>query len=245
VARYHGDADRIVITGDLAHHGQRESYELLRTMLSDLPVPPKLMIGNHDDRGTFSSVFSEVPTDQNGFVQYVDETPAGRFIYLDTVQAGTHSGHFDEARQAWLTAELDAARQAGAPVFLFMHHNPMPVGVKSADVIGLVQGEAFRAILRENRDIVRHIFFGHCHYILSGSVAGIPFSAPRSTCHPCVPDLENRDAVGYGPLPPTYDVCLIDEDHVVVHSIDFLADGDLKWLGLESDNWVLEPDAAE
>ena len=32
----HADADRVVITGDLTHHGREESYRLLAAMLDEL-----------------------------------------------------------------------------------------------------------------------------------------------------------------------------------------------------------------
>ena len=74
-------------------------------------------------------------------------------------------------------------------------------------------------------------------------MCGIPFSAPRSTNHPGVPDFTNRDAMGFGPIPPTYNVYLIDEDSVVTHSIDFLFDDEIEWLATTSSGWIDEEDA--
>ncbi|HET7411544.1 MAG TPA: phosphodiesterase, partial [Pararhizobium sp.] len=192
----------------------------------------------HDNRAAFRNVFPDVPTDANGFVQYTEDVPAGRFLYLDTVGA-THAGFYDAPRRAWLEAELARARADGVTVYLFMHHNPAPVGVRSADIIGMVEGRAFREIIGRNRDIIRHIFFGHCHYVLAGSVAGVPMSAPRSTNHPCVPEFARRQAMGYGVLPPTYDVCLIHDDYVAVHSIDFLAEeSGFQWEPISDEEWI-------
>jgi len=240
VATHHGDADLLVITGDLTHHGAEASYARLAGMLADGPLPehlrPRLLIGNHDDRANFQAAFPDTPRDPNGFVQYAEDTEAGRFLYLDTNQPGTHAGQFCDDRQAWLRAELDRARADGVGVFLFLHHHPCPVGAQSADVIGIAEGAALRTILKANRDIVRHVFFGHCHFPLAGSVAGIPMSAPRSTCHPCAADLGDQLAIGVGGLAPNYHVVLIDEDNVVVHTEDFLVD--VKWLVLQDDGWL-------
>lgn len=239
VEDHHADADAVVITGDLTHAGGVESYRLLRDILKGSSLKPRLLIGNHDDRAAFLSVFPETPTDKAGYVQYSEDMPAGRFLYLDTV-GPTHAGRYDAGRRAWLEGELSRARTDGVPVFLFMHHNPSPVGVRSADIIGMVEGPAFRAMVKENRDIIRHIFFGHCHYILAGSVGGVPMSAPRSTNHPCVPEFRSRQAMGHGGLPPTYDLCLIKDDYIAVHSIDFLAEEQFLWTPIPDDGWIDE-----
>jgi Icc protein len=235
IAEFDADADRLVITGDLTHRGDAASYEKLARMLADAPLPeklkPRLLIGNHDDRATFTATFGETARDANGFVQSTELTEAGLFVYLDTVEAGTHAGHYCPARQAWLRGVLDQARAAGQPAFLFMHHNPLPVHVANADKIGVVEEEAFQAILRDYRDTIRHIFFGHCHFTLSGHVAGIPFSAPRSTNHVCWPDFSGlADRMGFGAFSPTYNVCFLEDDSTVIHSIDFLDTAKLQWV---------------
>lgn len=240
VLKHHADADSVVITGDLTHHGQRGSYLRLREMIEGWGMAPVLMIGNHDNREVFQDVFPETPSDRHGFVQYVQDMPAGRCIYLDTVKEGTHAGHFGKKRQKWLRDQLSQAALERLPVYLFMHHNPCEVGVHNADKIGLVDGPAFRKIVSKFQKSIRHIFFGHCHYILSGSVCGVPFSAPRSTNHVCVPEFTGADRMGVAPLPPTYNVCLLSEDSTVVHSIDFTEDDKTVWIETASNGWIKE-----
>lgn len=234
VARFDTDADRIVITGDLTHHGLRDSYVTLRRMLEQSPLAgrlePRLMIGNHDNRETFRSIFPEARSDEHGYVQWTEDVPVGRFIYLDTAEQGTHAGHFGRERLAWLRRELARAAADGVAAWLFMHHNPTSVHVANADAIGLIDEGDFLTLLLEYRDAVRHIFFGHCHYSLSGAVHGIPFSAPRSTCHACWPDFSGiAERMGYGDLVPNYNVCILSQHSTVVHSIDFLDAHKVRW----------------
>ena len=241
----HMDADRVVITGDLTHHGREDSYRTLKRMLDESrlqgSLEPRLLIGNHDDRAVFRSVFDAVPVDGHGFVQWTEETPAGRFIYLDTHQPRTHAGHYCEIRRLWLDAELSRARDDGAPVWLFLHHNPIPVHVANADIIGIVQEAELVSILSAHADIIRHIFFGHCHYTLSGSVAGIPYSAPRSTNHPFWPEFSGDYGVmAYGDLEPNYNVCFLSRRGVVVHTVDFLQEDRLNWLRLDGEGWLTD-----
>lgn len=234
VVAFHADADRVVIIGDLTHHGDAASYERLKAMLAASPlkggIAPRLLVGNHDNRETFASVFGAVPRDESGHVQWTEETDAGLFVYLDTAEPGTHAGHYDEKRQAWLRRLLEQAAASDKPVWLFMHHNPLPVHVANADAIGLVQEAAFQEILRQYRQTIRHIFFGHCHFTLSGQVCGIPFSAPRSTNHVCWPDFSGiAGRMGYGAFTPNYNVCFLDAAGTVIHSVDFLDAEKVLW----------------
>ena len=52
------------------------------------------MIGNHDDRDLFRTVFPDNPSDKNNFVQYSFETNEGIFLFLDTKKKGknVHDG---------------------------------------------------------------------------------------------------------------------------------------------------------
>src|SRR6188472_150817 len=92
IAEKHPDADLCVLTGDLADQGRVEAYEQLRAILARLKVPYRLLIGNHDSRAHFLQVFPESETDPSGFVQSAMDTPAGRLLFLDTVESGRADG---------------------------------------------------------------------------------------------------------------------------------------------------------
>src|SRR6186713_1052323 len=77
IAKTQRDAAFVLVTGDLTHSGKPAAYDLLRRVLDDLTFPYHLLLGNHDDRQAFRDTFPEVPTDDDGFVQSVVETPAG------------------------------------------------------------------------------------------------------------------------------------------------------------------------
>lgn len=235
VEEHHADADRIVITGDLAHRGLVESYARLKDMLAASTLQgdrrPRLLIGNHDSRDVFLAAFPGAERDADGFVQWTEETGAGTFVYMDTAESGRHSGRYCARRRLWLDKVLAACRAANRPAWLFMHHNPTTVHVANADRIGIADEREMKEVLRAHRDTIRHIFFGHCHYTLSGSLAGIPFSAPRSTNHTCWPDFSGiAERMGYGELQPNYNVCFLTGGDVVIHSIDFLDKEKVRWL---------------
>ncbi|WP_422370629.1 metallophosphoesterase [Hoeflea sp.] len=234
VEQHDTDAGKIVITGDLTHFGTRESYRELEDILAESKLQgqlaPRLLIGNHDDREMFASVFGESPRDENGFVQWTEDTPAGLFVYLDTVDQGRHGGRYCEERMEWLGRVLDGVREKGRRAYLFMHHNPVRVHVANADIIGIINEREFQAFLHSYNDVIAHMFFGHCHYTLSGAFRGIPYSAPRSTNHACWPDFSGQiNRMGHGDLSPNYNVCFLNEDSTVVHTIDFLDAGKVQW----------------
>ena len=216
---HHGDAELCLFTGDLADHGAPEAYDALRETLAALRVPYRLTIGNHDDRTAFQRAFPEAPRDEHGFVQMVVSNDAGAIVVLDTHEPGQVSGSFCAKRQAWLRARLAEAK--GRPVYLFMHHPPLDIGIPSLDLIGLVDKREFAEVVADARHI-RHIFFGHVHRPVSGSWRGIPFASLRSLVHQVPFDLVTEHPVPYDHAPPGYNVILLDGEDTVVHHHEFL-----------------------
>ena len=216
----HGDADLCVFTGDLAERGEPEAYAALRERLHGLPMPVRLLLGNHDDRAAFRTTFPDVAADPHGFVQSTLDGELGRFIFLDTNQPGTHAGWYCADRQAWLRERL--AEVAGRPVYLFMHHHPFPVHYRTADDTILQQSAEFAEILRGHA--VRHIFFGHVHRPIAGSWHGIPFTALRGLNHQVWLDFSPDAGLVFSMEPPAYAIALVSAAAVVVHTYDFLDD---------------------
>ncbi len=219
INRHHSDAALCVVTGDLAHHADPRAYALLRATLDELAIPCQLLAGNHDDRATLRSAFPDLNLDANGFVQSVRDTPAGRLVFLDTVDAGVHTGLFCEARQQWLT---DTLRSSGdRPVYLFMHHPPFEIALPHIDQYVMTNGEAFGRVL-EGHGNIRHIFFGHVHRPVSGSWRGIPFSALRGTNHQSWLTFEDTRKNVCSLEPPAYAVIFLDPERTIVHYHDYL-----------------------
>lgn len=218
----HADADFVVVTGDLTHWGEPEAFDNLAEVLGRLTPSLELLIGNHDDRKTFTKYFPDQCLDDNGFVQSVRKTDVGWMVFLDTVHPGTHAGHFCEARCDWLSARLAEANAEDVPVFLFMHHPPFDIGLDPLDRISLQQKAAFWRCVEPHVDRVRHLFFGHIHRPLSGSWRGIPVSTLRAMNHQCALDFGAQASIAGSFEPPAYAIVFIDESCVLVHVHDFL-----------------------
>ncbi|KCV81696.1 phosphoesterase-like protein [Actibacterium atlanticum] len=243
VAENHTDADRIVITGDLAHWGEEAAYEALKTALADVSVPVRLMIGNHDDRGAFLSVFNDHPIDANGFVNHAETVAGVRMIYLDSVGHKTHAGHFCAARRAWLEAELAGADRAR----IFMHHNPMRLGLPAEDKIALVPEDRapFETLLRTYGTRIDYIHFGHVHAPIHGRFAGVPFASVPSTGNQSLPDLTETELLKGAPMDPAYFVLMIDGDDTTIHQIPFAWDGPVISTGTGWEDWAKPSPATE
>ena len=210
----HADAECCVITGDLADIGEASAYAWLAERLARFELPCHLLIGNHDSRELFLAQFAATAVDGGGFVQSVVDTSAGKFLLLDTVEAGTHGGVYCEARQAWLRQTLDEL--AGEPVYLFMHHPPFDIHMPCLDRIGLAQQDALAGIV-DGRDNIRHLFFGHAHRPICGNWRGISFSTLRATNHQVGLQFEHP-VIDYVDEPPEYAVVFVDADRIVIHS---------------------------
>ena len=223
----HSDAEALFITGDLSDWGDAADYVRLKEHIATLPMPVHLLIGNHDDRPTMLRAFPTLE-DAGGFVQYTVPLSLGTAICIDTWAAGTHAGHFCEARAAWLAGQLTRIE---GPVWLFMHHNPVPIHIAPMDEIMLIDADRFARVIKPHAQKIRHIFHGHCHLPLAGSLHGIPFSAPRGTNHAGWPDFGATRLLSSADLPEAYSVIFATPDTTLTHMVEFGYQGDIKGEG--------------
>ena len=237
----HGDAEFVVITGDLTHWGDAEAYATFSREVSKLDIPLHLMVGNHDVTESFAAAFPQAARDNDGFVQSSLETAFGRCMFLDTHAEGTHAGEYCERRRGWLKTQLEAD---DAPIFLFMHHPPLRVGIRGMDNIMLQEAGAFFDVVKPHIHRIRHLFFGHVHRALFGNWRGISFSCMRGLNHQVGLDLSGSvDGIAADLANPAYGIVLIDNDCVIAHMHDF-ADNSPKFLlgpleGGDAKDWAL------
>ena len=243
LSTHHLNSDLFVISGDLTHHGKLKSYKKLKEILENANLPkhlfPKLILGNHDNRKTFKNFFNEMPLDENGFVQYENDFENKRFIFMDTNLAKTHQGHYCKKRMNWLKNKLNLAKSEKKDVYLFMHHNPIAMAEEEGDYLGIQQKEELNKLICKFSDLIKHIFFGHQHLTVSGNIMGISFSAPRSISHPLVTNYSNKYRLGTADTEPNYNIILIKNNSLIVHTEDFLKPN-INWFETTQQGWVEE-----
>ncbi len=220
--RHHGDADRMILMGDLTHNGRPAAYRDLKAALSDVPMPITWMLGNHDDRAAFLEVFPEAAVTGTGHVQEAIDLDGCRILTLDTLDGPPyyedhHGGLLCAERLAWLDRHLRPG-----PTVVFTHHPAVPVGLPGMDAIRLANGEALLSRLADLGPV--HLFSGHIHRTIAGSTRGLPWTVFKSTCHQAPLDLGTADSALSVSEPSGYGVILLDGPEVIVHHADVLPD---------------------
>jgi 3',5'-cyclic-AMP phosphodiesterase len=169
VLAFHSDAERIVISGDLTQINEPGAYRILRAELERMPMPYRLLVGNHDDRDALTKAFPEID-DVDGFIQGADDVNGARHLYLDTLAAdGKHHGELCPARMRWIREQVRLADER--PLLIFLHHPPCDIGVPALDRLKLLDSDELADLLRR-RSGPRTYFVVTCTAMCAGSGLG-------------------------------------------------------------------------
>ena len=224
---HHADADYCLFIGDLTDEGELEAYKRFNQLMEPLLVPSLLMIGNHDNRENFQTIFPQAHRDENDFVQFtLDLGTRYRLIALDSLNAPPydtlerHVGFLSSQRLLFLEKSLQTA--GNRTVIIAMHHQPFQIGLPGMDVIRLFNGNAFMKIIGRFPN-VKMLLMGHNHRTISGVVHGLPFCCFKSMDMQTPLDFESLDPSGGIAEPPDYGVLLLREESILVHHEDFTA----------------------
>ncbi|MBM3539606.1 MAG: phosphodiesterase [Alphaproteobacteria bacterium] len=197
--------DLVLVTGDLVDAGAADEYANLRRVLDALPMPYRLIPGNHDARDALRAAFPDHAylAGAEGFICYTIEGFPLRLVALDSLDAGRVGGRLCEARLDWLDARLSEARDK--PTMIFLHHVPFLTGVTHFDEAVFFGAEAFAAVVRRHPQVER-VVAGHVHRSMSMRWAGTTFSTCPSTAHQFVLDLNPENHVDYALEPPGFQI---------------------------------------
>lgn len=217
----HPDAVRLVIMGDLAHHGRTAQYKRLNALMANVAMPVTYMMGNHDNRDVFRKVFPEAEATTGGYLQQMVDLGDTCLIALDTNErkpVPQHSGRLCAERLAWLEHALAWAN--GRQVVVAMHHPPLKTGFVGMDGIALQDPAPFRDMLKAYPGEV-HLLCGHVHRTVSGRAHGLSFTLFKSPCHQQPMTLALDGTEHSVDEPGAYGIVLCGPDGIIVHSEDF------------------------
>ncbi len=224
----HKDARFIAITGDLANDFEFGIYEKLRDMADSIKIPIYPIVGNHDSRELFISVFPEFSS--GNFVQYIKKIEDKVFIFLDTLVENEPCGELCQNRLRWLERVLDEHQSEYK--YIFMHHHPIDCGLYEMDNIGAFKTkESFWNLLGKYKNI-KHISFGHIHRIMHSIKGSISLHSTRSTAFEVAYKPNSEKEYLTNKENPTYAIININRDgETRVHHHEYL-DEERVYLGV-------------
>lgn len=217
----HPDAARLVLMGDLTHEGRTAQYQQLAQLLEDVPIPITFLMGNHDNRDVFRTIFPQAEATSAGHIQQMVDLGDACLIALDTLNPKAqpqHSGTLCEDRLGWLENALAWAN--GKPVVLAMHHPPIETGFVGMDLIKLQNPAPLLAMLNAYQGEV-HVLCGHIHRTISGRAGGVSFTCFKSTCDQQPMPLEPPESSHSVDEPGAYGIVLCGRGGIIAHTEDF------------------------
>ncbi len=220
IQNHHLDADYCVLTGDLTEDGDADSYKLVDKIMSRLPFAYLSIPGNHDDREVMRQYIA-LPADTcPNFIQYSITKNNCRLIMLDTLYDGFDEGLLCDHRLDWLRHEL--TRDQSTSTYVFCHHHPISLHLPMQDGIRLMQGEKLLEILTKAEN-VKHLFFGHIHRSVSGSLGSLGFTALQSTAFSAPLPYPDWSWETFAPSqePPQLGIVHMSSENVIVHFQQF------------------------
>lgn len=223
INRDHANAEFVLITGDLTHRGEVAAYELLQEVLAPLALPVHLMVGNHDSRVGFRTVF-ESPVDENGFIQFVLPMAEGPVICLDTLidSPARSDGALCSDRLDWLGRQI-AEVPADSPWLLALHHPPMKLGMPYMDSIRLADSEPLFEVLAPRPPAM--MLMGHVHRPIHGVWRGIPYHIQRGVNHQVAYTTAGTPELLFRDEPPEFAVIALAPEGPMIQTRAYLDEG--------------------
>ena len=155
------------------------SYRLLQDILSPLPYPVHMLLGNHDNRQAFHQVMQTGATNGDALHHYSFDYQGWHFVALDSLLPGKPGGQVDAKQLNWLRDDLKAHQ--GQPTLAFVHHHPLPLGLAWLDAMPLYNGVDLVSVVRQYPD-VGWIICGHVHMDHIVQRDGVTMLTTPSTC---------------------------------------------------------------
>jgi Icc protein len=172
--------DLVILSGDVVDEGTVAEYGEARAILANLALPFVVIPGNHDDRETFRTCFSNhgyMPA--TGPINFaIDDYGPLRVIGLDVTVPGQHHGLMDEVATSWLDSVL--AQAPGQPTIIMMHQPPFSSSVPYLDAYRCREGNRLAEVVGRYSNVER-IACGHVHRFMVVRFGGTTLCTAPST----------------------------------------------------------------
>ena len=163
--------DALVISGDLAHNGTLESYQILQNILDPIETKIYVLPGNHDDLSNLSQVFNK-----SYLCNFTID--CWEVITIDSVQAGKVSGRLSDKQLYSLSQEISSS--SAKYIILCLHHPPVSMQSDWDDEKSLENPEELFAVI-DQYDNIKAVLWGHAHQHSEFNRNGVKlFSCPST-----------------------------------------------------------------
>lgn len=145
--------DTLLISGDLAHNGTPESYQILKEILSPLQNNIVVMPGNHDNAENLSQLFGKNLAPNFSLGDW-------EIITTDSVQIAQTSGFLTQ--NTLLNLDLSLKNTKAKYNVVVLHHPPVPMQSNWDDTLSLKNCDEFFSVI-DKYPKIKAILWGHAH----------------------------------------------------------------------------------
>ncbi len=161
--------DLILVTGDIADHGEPAEYAEAREVLK-ADVPVLILPGNHDHRDAFRRGLGPAGEPADFPVNAVHTVGGVVFALCDSSIPGRNEGVLTPSTLGWLRAVLSTEDR---PTFVAMHHPPTRMHHELFDTMLLTNPDELAELLADFPQVVA-VLCGHAHSAAATTFAGRP-----------------------------------------------------------------------
>lgn len=162
--------DALLVTGDIADHGDEAEYEEAAQILA-APFPVLTCPGNHDARPAYrKALLGREPDD--GPVNEVHHIAGTAVLMCDSTIPGRDEGLLDPATLAWIDATLTALPR-DTPALIAFHQPPVALHHPLPDGYRLQHPERLAALLAAHPHVAA-VLTGHAHTAAATTFAARP-----------------------------------------------------------------------
>jgi 3',5'-cyclic-AMP phosphodiesterase len=197
--------DFLLLTGDLVQDGSQKAYQVLADALKELNIPAYFLPGNHDDVSVMKQVYPyQMISDQRHII-----LQEWQIILLNSQVPAKVEGYLEQTQFDYLQQCLQECKKPHA--IIAFHHQPLAVGARWLDQIGLKNAKQFLDCLSSYPQ-VKVVLFGHVHQEFEQVVNGVQFYSAPATCFQFK---RQQDMFGLEKLAPGYrEIILYDDGRI-------------------------------
>lgn len=210
----------VVISGDLTDTGSEAEFALVKELLSEIPVPILLTVGNCDvKQDLYQTILPDlhVLNDAYNYSQIFEDV---HIILLDSTIPKKISGELKEDQLDWLSETLE--QSPDIPKVVIMHHPPTHVGLPILSSVCLQNPEALVSRL-ENKNVIA-IFCGHVHHNQMRFFGDVPcFVGSGLHTHFDITNQNGLRALNN----PSFNLCHVEDKKIVVQTVSLPSKSDV------------------